>query len=106
MIHVYHAFSRTCLYDSVYLMDSLLTNKIGNSVVIYEKFIRRYKPSGNPRNEALGENTCQTSGNLDSYLVLLSGRKGINDAVYGLSGIVCVKSGKDKMSSLCRSNSC
>ena len=78
-------------------MGALLADEVGDGFVVDKELIARNPAAGNTRDEPLGENAREACGELQTYLVLLTGRKRVDDAVDGLRGVVGVQCRQDEV---------
>src|SRR3989344_1310491 len=87
-----HPGPRAGFYDDVYLMRAFLPDQIRDCVVVEEELISGKEPASDPRDESLRENAKKTGCKLGANLILLFAWKRIYYSIYGLSGVVRMKS--------------
>src|SRR3989344_8098391 len=83
-------------------MDLALANEGTNRGRPDQDFDRGDEPARNPRNQTLGDDGDERSGELLANLTLLVAGKTVNDAVNGLSGVIGMERGENEMPGLGR----
>src|SRR5581483_135261 len=84
----------------LYLVGALFADEVAHRGSGDEELVGRYESARDARDEPLGEYARERRGELQAYLPLLFGGKGVDDAVDGLGGVVGVEGREDEVARL------